>query len=201
MPDLDPAKAARITDHLALRTARPAHADLAFIFGTRYPDPAPLAADAYRQGIVPLITLTGGPNRRTNQPEALIHRALLRAAGVPAAALIVETHSTNTLENVTFALPLIAARLAPESVSTMLVIAKWFHARRALMTLKKHWPRPVHYYLLTYSPEGITPENWHTDPVHAAPVLRNWENIPRYLQRGHLAEIASVEGAWGQAYG
>ncbi|MBN1966562.1 MAG: YdcF family protein [Anaerolineae bacterium] len=173
-----------------------ARADLAFVFGTRLPEPAHIAADLLRGGAVPAVVLTGGSNRLTGAKEALAHRAILLEAGIAAEQLIVESASTNTLENVTFALPLIAARLDLAALASILVIAKWMHCRRAIMTLKRHFPPGIRYYTCTYHPDGITPHNWFTSDERAAPVLRNWQSIPRYLACGHLAEIAYVDGAY-----
>lgn len=70
-----------------------------------------------------------------------MHRGLLLEAGIPADKIILEDSSTNTLENVTFALPLIEQVLLLSSLKTVLIVCKWTHSRRALMTLKQHMPK------------------------------------------------------------
>lgn len=193
--DLDPATIQQITDYLNIR-APAEQASFAFVFGTRLPDPAHIAARLYHLDVIPAVVVTGGPNRLTGEPEALLHREILLAAGVPPERVIVEDRSTNTLENVTLALPLIAAQFALESVESVLAICKWMHARRALMTLKRHLPPGIRYYVHTYYPDGITPENWPTSDEGRARVLKNWEGIPHYLAADHIADITFEHGAY-----
>jgi len=85
--------------------AAPGQADLAFVFGTRHSEPAYIAADLFRRGVVNYVTLTGGNNRLTGENEALAHLAILIRERVPQERIIVEDSSTNTLENVLFARP------------------------------------------------------------------------------------------------
>jgi uncharacterized SAM-binding protein YcdF (DUF218 family) len=184
-PDLD-----AIAAYLDVQSA-PAAADIALVFGTRLPDPAHVALDLYARRLVPLIALTGGINRIDGLPEAHRHRDILVAGGVPIDAIMVEERSTNTLENVQCALPLIAERLPLASITRVLVVAKWFHSRRAVMTLKRHMPAGVRYYPVTYAPPGLERGRWRHDDAARAAVLKNWDAIPRYLARGHLAEIAA----------
>jgi uncharacterized SAM-binding protein YcdF (DUF218 family) len=181
---------AEITCYLDATTPLPTHADLLFVFGSRMLTAAELAANLYAEGRAPYIVITGGENRYTGHNEADAFYQVLTEDHVPAEKIIVENRSTNTLENVTFALPLIEAKLSLDSIRSLLVICKWMHSRRALMTLKRHFPRGVHYYAHTYEPRGITRENWHQNPrAESANVLKQWEGIPKYLEWGHIEDI------------
>lgn len=111
-------------------------ADVIFVFGTLHTTPAEVAADHYHRGYSNLIVVTGGESRsRPGHHEALRHRDLLVALGVPSSAIIVEEKSASTLENVTMAIPLVLERV-PE-LRTVLAVVKWYH-RRALLTLAHH---------------------------------------------------------------
>ena len=188
-------EARQITTYLHI-AAPTTHADLGIVFGTRLPDPAFIAAALLKRGAVPYVALTGGVNRLTGINEARAHRDILLAAGIPPERIIVEDESGNTLENVLFVRERIAERLDLGAIRTILVIAKWFHCRRAIMTLKRHFPPGIRYYTRTYSPDGITPQNWYLTPETAAKVLKNWHGIPIYLEQGHIAEIEKVNGAY-----
>ncbi len=192
---IHPTEIQAITDYLAIH-APTDRADLGFVFGTRLPDPAHIAVDRLRRDAIPLVALTGGPNRQTGRVEAHAHRDILLAAGFDPARIIVEDRSANTLENVTLALPLLAARLDLATTGSILVIAKWYHCRRAIMTLKRHLPPGIRYYTHTYQPEGITPDNWHRSEKGISSVLNNWWSIPRYLETGHLAALEWVDDAY-----
>lgn len=187
---LTPDQITEITHYLDATTSLPSHADLIFVFGTKLETPAHLAAEQYHAGRAPYIVVTGGSNRYTGFNEAHAHRDILIAAGVPESGILIEDQSTNTLENVTFALPLIEQKMPLHAIGSILAICKWMHSRRALMTLKRHLPPGIRYYAHTYEPEGITRQNWpHDARKDAANVLKNWENIPKYLEKGHLEEI------------
>ena len=114
----------RITEYLDSTTPLPEHADLLFVFGSRWSTPAEVAIDIFRRSIVPHIVLTGGDNRFTGENEANFHRTLLLEAGIADDKIILENRSTNTLENVTFALPLIEQVVSLESLKTGW---RWLH--------------------------------------------------------------------------
>jgi uncharacterized SAM-binding protein YcdF (DUF218 family) len=181
------AEAERIVRFLDLK-APPRQADLAFVFGTRHPDPAHIAAELFGQGMVRYVALTGG-HSRLGVHEALTHLKILLDAGVPRERVIVERSSTNTLENVTRALPLIADRIELKRIEAVVVVAKWYHCRRATMTLKRHLPPGIRYYTRTYEPDVVRRKDWHLDPEAARRVLKEWHNIPRYLAQGDIAEV------------
>lgn len=169
--------------------AEPVNADLAFVFGTRLRQPADIAIQLYQAKFIPLIVLTGGANRLTGQIESHNHRDILCTAGIPLEYIVVEDQSINTLENVRFALPRIAAVRDLTTIKHILVITKWYHARRAMMTLKRHLPTGIHYYPITYEPLGISRTNWQETEKGRQSVLENWQAIPNYLARGHLTEV------------
>ncbi len=180
-------------------------ADMAFVYGTRLPDPIPLVSELFRQRRITWVTLTGGINRKTGIIEADAHYQMLVRQGIPPARIIVENRSTTTLENVTLAIPLICNQLDVERISSVVVVCKWHHSRRALMTLKRFWPRPIALYAQTYeaavSPQSDEPapvarDTWWRHPTSTALVLAEAQKIPRYLAQGDLAEITFVDGAW-----
>jgi uncharacterized SAM-binding protein YcdF (DUF218 family) len=179
-------------------------ADMAFVYGTRLPDPISLVSAMFHQQRITWITLSGGANRHTGAIEAEAHYQMLVRQGVPPDQMIVENRSTTTLENVTLAIPLICNRLDIERISSVVVVCKWHHSRRALMTLKRFWPRPVALYAQTYEmaiaqtdePVPVARDTWWRHPASTAKVLAEAHKIPRYLAQGDLAEITFENGAW-----
>lgn len=126
-------------------------ADLIFVFGTRLAEPALLAVDLYRRQLAPFIVLTGGCNRQQDGlNEAEHHWDLLMGAGIPADCVILENQSSNTQENVLFAVPLIEERQPrPQSV---IAVVKRSH-RRALITLARYAPSIERIYAVDYDTE------------------------------------------------
>ncbi len=182
-------EARHIAAYLDVRTALPARADLAFVFGTRHPEPARLAADAYARSIVPLVVVTGGRNRHTGVVEAHAHRDLLLRLGVPFEAILVENASTHTGENVSLAVPMLGARLDLASLRSVVAVTKWYHARRAVMTLRRYLPAGVRYATLSYEPPEVRRADWYRGDEGQRAVMKEWHVIPDYLARGYLAEV------------
>ena len=158
-------------------------AGVIFIFGTRLEAPAALAAGLYRDGLAPLVVVTGGALR---QPDGLVeadrHGALLLDYGVPEEAIVVENKSGSTTENVLFALPLLEARC--ERVDSVIAVVKWYH-RRALVTLAQHIPTLSRICVKDYEP---------IDPPTGQPISRsNWAARADRLEREttYMRELVS----------
>jgi uncharacterized SAM-binding protein YcdF (DUF218 family) len=189
-------EAKRITEYLDIHTAVPKSADFAFVFGTRRSEPAHMAADLIRRNVVRHVVLSGGENRFTGVNEANTHLGILLQNSVPRDRIIVEEKSTNTLENVVFALPLITECIDLEKIKSIVVITKWHHCRRAMMTLKRHLPQGIHYFVASYEPADVTRSNWWLGEEGRKRVLKEWRNIPKYLEQGDIAEIQAYDGAF-----
>lgn len=181
----------RITRYLKIDTPLPDHADIAMVFGTRFPAPAHIAAGLYHQGVARYILLTGGENRVSGFNEAEAHLAILLDHKIPTGQIIVENHSTNTLENVLFARDLLMKKFSVKNITRIIVLAKWYHCRRAIMTLTKHFPPGIRYFAYGYEPPGAPLTGWHNKPESRKRVLKEYNNIPIYLAKGDIAEICT----------
>ena len=90
------------------------------------------AAWLYREGVVTRIVASGGPpGVRVTEAEAI--RRLCLSAGVPDAAILLETEATSTEENIRLARPLLAA----EGIGSVWLVTDGFHARRAGFTARR----------------------------------------------------------------
>ncbi len=114
---------------------RPADAAIvlgAAVYGER---PSPVfrerinhAVHLYHQGTVQAIIFTGGVGRRDRLAEAEVGRSYALAQGVPAAAILIETDSTNTRENLANA----RAVAHENGLHSFLIVSTPYHMRRAL---------------------------------------------------------------------
>ncbi|HET7486956.1 MAG TPA: YdcF family protein [Acidimicrobiales bacterium] len=155
-------------------------ADVIVLFGTRHWTPAELAADLFLGGHAALIVTTGGSERHPRQlSEAVVHRDLLLAAGVPPEAVVAETESLSTSDNVRFALPLVEQRIgSPRSV---IAVVKWYH-RRALVTLARHALSVERIYAADYEPFNaerriaLSRSNWRDSCPRSVERERNYMN-------------------------
>ena len=189
-------EAERITRYLDVHTAIPEQADLVFAFGTRHLEPAQIAADLVKRGIGHYVALTGGNNPLTGVGEANAHSEVILGIGVPRECIIVESQSTNTLENVVFALPEIEKRVDLEEVESIVVVTKWYHCRRAIMTLKRHLPAGIRYFAMTYEPQGIGRSDWWQSEEGSRRVVKERDHISKYLESGDIGEIQEADRAF-----
>lgn len=138
-------------------------ADAIIVFGTRLPDPAHRAADLFQRGLAPVVVVTGGAARQADGlNEAHRHAQILREAGVPVGAVVVDDRSTHTGENVRFALEALAQReIIPR---TVIAVVKEHH-RRALVTLAHQGPSIETIYSATY-PAPISDERLQKEALH-----------------------------------
>lgn len=186
--NLTPSKIDQITRYLFL-VAPPTHADVALVFGTRHSEAVRRAAALYTDGWVPKIVVSGGRNPVTGENEAETMAAALRSLGVLAADLILELSATNSLENVLLARAAIDQALGLSNIRRLIAVVKHYHARRALMTLRRHFPKSITLIPAAYPIYGFTRDDWYYSPVGQEKVLGEWHKIPEYLAKGDITEL------------
>lgn len=95
-----------------------------------------LGAELIKAGVAPRALVTGGTlpwNAQTaSESDAMLE--FMRALGVPADAVVLESESRTTRENATFSAPLLAG------AARVIVVTSAFHMERSLRTLKKVMP-------------------------------------------------------------
>ncbi|WP_329352474.1 YdcF family protein [Vibrio natriegens] len=102
------------------------------------------AVKLYQQKLAPLIVFSGGKGRFTDglfdKSEAETFAEIAQAAGVPGDAILLETQSTNSGENVRFTHQLLEnSGILCDSV---ILVQKPFMERRAIATFEKQWQSP-----------------------------------------------------------
>ncbi|HXW44965.1 MAG TPA: YdcF family protein [Streptosporangiaceae bacterium] len=199
MARAEPADRAAVTAVVDAAAPGLGPADFAIVFGTQFPDPVPLAAGIVLAGLAPAVVLTGGANRHNpRHVEADVHAGLLSAAGVPAAAVIVERRSASTFENVLFARPLIEETLGEPS--SAIAVVKWHH-RRAVLILARQMPSLRRIFTVTYEPPDlitgrrVTRENWPQADAEGR-VRREYAVIRRLIRDGTVDDLAASGHGW-----
>lgn len=189
-------EAEQIARELDVATRLPPSLDVLFVFGIRLTQPALLAADLVNQGVARYVVLTGGRNPVSGMIEAEAHLAILLSHGVPPERIVLEDQSSNTLQNVTYSVPKLLERVSSHLISSVGVVAKWYHCRRAMMTLKRHLPMKVKLFAVPYEPDDIGRSNWWQTPEGRKRVLAERDRIPRYLAKGDIAHIQEIDGGY-----
>lgn len=190
---MERASAERIASFIDLH-APPRRANVAFVFGTRLEEPAWLATTLVNEGKVDYVVLTGGVNRHTEFIESVEHEKLLLSNGVPEDRIIAEQESSNTGENVVFGLRELAKRFDLSTITSVVAVAKWYHSRRAVMTLKRHLGQGKRFYVDSYEPDQSRRADWYLRESSARPIIKEWQSISGYLRRGWISEVNQVDG-------
>lgn len=162
---------------------------MAIVFGTRHNEAIKKAYELYRDGFVCKILVSGGKNKTTGENEAKEMSQKLIDLGVRREDIILEDQSTNSLENVLFSKKLIEEKVGFENLKKIIAVVKHYHSRRALMTLKKHFPKNLELIPVAYEIYGFTKEDWFETEIGKEKVMGEWNKIPRYLLKGDIEEI------------
>ena len=132
----------------------------------------------YRAGRVRRIIISGrsGAVLRKAHTEAEDLATLLRLAGVPNSAIVLENQSRNTRENALFTKRLLAGY--PE-IDTIVLVTSAFHQRRALGCFHKVGLQPLAF------PAGFRSTDWLASPdywlVPSPTALENWSLLTHEL--------------------
>src|ERR1700752_3353621 len=128
-------------------------------------------AHLFLQGLAPLLIFSGGQGAITqklwNEPEAERFARIAMRMNVPHDAILIESKSTNTGENVQFTRKLLAERgIDPRS---FIVVQKPYMERRSYATFLRYWPeKPVQVtspqasfadYLAEYTHSSLSPDD------------------------------------------
>ncbi|HSF13942.1 MAG TPA: YdcF family protein [Vicinamibacteria bacterium] len=117
-------------------------ADIIFVLGSHDLRVAERGAELYHDGLAPRLLFSGGLGNLTrgfwDEPEAVKFARIAREKGVPEDAILLETRSTNTGENVRFTRELLEGiGLEPRR---FILVQKPYMERRTYATFKKLWP-------------------------------------------------------------
>jgi uncharacterized SAM-binding protein YcdF (DUF218 family) len=185
---MNPIEIKKISEYIFLKS-NPQKADLALVFGTRHQEAINKTYELYRSSLVKKIVLSGGKNRITGEDEALEMSKKLEQFGVNKNDMILEAKSENSLENVLFSKEIIDKKIGLRNIQKIIAVVKHYHSRRALMTLKKHFPDHIEFIPVTYDIYGFTEVNWFETAVGKDKVLSEWKKIPEYLEKGDIEEL------------
>ncbi|MBD1577755.1 YdcF family protein [Vibrio sp. S11_S32] len=100
-------------------------------------------AELYHQGIAPRVIISGGLGRMTDdlfpQSEAEMFAKVVMDCGVPCEAILLESQSTNTGENLIFTEQLIVEQGI--KLNSVTLVQKPYMERRALACCEQLWPQ------------------------------------------------------------
>lgn len=195
--ELTPDQIAAITAYVDIEAPPPDEPTAHVIFGTNQPQPAAIVAGRHRDGLAPLVIVTGGINRHNGVVEGRMFRQLLTADGVPDAAIRVEDQSANTWQNVERSVPFLREALA--SGLRLTAVSKWYH-RRAIHALRTLLPEAAFCYAISWEPVYggalVTRDSWPKSPDGRRRVIREWREVSRRVAGGDYRPAVKTGDAW-----
>ncbi|AYQ32003.1 YdcF family protein [Runella sp. SP2] len=172
--------------------------DCILVLGSHDLRVAERGAELYLQGWAPLLIMSGGLGRLTqemwSEPEADKFAKIALEMGVPEEALLIENKSTNTGENILFTQQLLQKEnLAPER---FIVVQKPYMERRSFATFKKHWPEKE---LIVTSPQ-LSMQAYPTAEITLEEVIHimvgDLQRIKVYPEKGFQIEQEISKEVW-----
>lgn len=172
--------------------------DCILVLGSHDLRVAERGAELYLQGWAPLLIMSGGLGRLTqemwSEPEADKFAKIALEMGVPEEAILIENKSTNTGENILFTQQLLQKEnLAPER---FIVVQKPYMERRSFATFKKHWPEKE---LIVTSPQ-LSMQAYPTAEITLEEVIHimvgDLQRIKVYPEKGFQIEQEIPKEVW-----
>ena len=190
-----------IWDYLGMHQT-PEEADVIVGFGNFNTNIARRAAELYRQGLAPVILFTGGLGRNTEgrlpEPESVRFARVAMECGVPECAMILESESTNTAENILFTKRLLEERAVRHD--RILGVHQPFMERRITAAMGIYWPAQefqvtspqtsIPEYLAASLKQGIT-EN-----AAVSVIVGDFQRIDLYAKKGYQTPQYIPPEAW-----
>jgi len=135
------------------------HADVIVVLsGGRADERVGQAAVLFKEGLAPLILLSGGESLMGISVPDLLRRQAL-AHGVPASALLYEASSTSTAEQARFLRPRLEGRGARRAI----VVTSSYHTRRTRLLFRRTFAgSPVDIRVSPVQQDWFRPEDWWT---------------------------------------
>ncbi|WP_375584193.1 YdcF family protein [Cyclobacterium xiamenense] len=160
--------------------------DAILVLGSHDPRVAERGAALWLDRKAPLLIFSGGLGNFTagvwEEPEAVLFGRIARRMGVPEDAMLLESRSTNSGENIRFTRDLLRDKgLDPESFT---IVQKPYMERRAYATFKKNWPEKA---VQVTSPQ-ISFEQYPTESISMEVIIQSMvgdlQRIREYPKKG-----------------
>jgi uncharacterized SAM-binding protein YcdF (DUF218 family) len=136
------------------------------------------AGDLYREGVAPVVIVTGGMAEGDRVSEATVSQRYLVSRGVPATAIVVQPVGRDTRESIAST----AEWLLDRSLETVVLVSDPFHVARLDAEARAH---------------GLIP---YTSPTRTSPIARD-EELRRVAGEALKVPVVWLRGVAGAAVG
>jgi hypothetical protein len=184
-------------DYMLLRHVL-APADVILVLGSNDVRVGEHGAQLFLRGLAPLLVCSGNVGRLTagrfRKSEAETFADAAVRLGVPPSAILIESASTNTGENIDFCRALLDVRgIRP---SRVIVVQKPYMERRAWATFKQRWPEPELQVTSPPIPLDEYPTNEIPKDLVISILVGDVQRMRVYAERGFQVAQPIPDGVW-----
>jgi uncharacterized SAM-binding protein YcdF (DUF218 family) len=167
-----------------------ASGDCIFVFGGRGLERVACGVQLLHEKRAPILLFSGGTKYgRLDTPEAETMRLHALAMGAPSDALLTETLSNNTKENVLASALVLDRAIGLHAIRRLLVVSIPWHMRRCLLTLQTYLPDWIQYSWIPAPYRDHQRNNWWTHDLARGYVIEECEALVRYTREGQLLDV------------
>jgi uncharacterized SAM-binding protein YcdF (DUF218 family) len=163
--------------------------DCIFVFCNGFLDRVDKALAIYKSGRAPYILFSGGTKFGEREfVEAIRAKERAIELGVPESAILIETESNHTKENVIASLLVLDRAIGLHNIKKLIVVSQAGHLRRCLLTLKTYMPQWIDYVICPAKfdlPNGIM---WWENSKLKGMALNQIHNLVKYVREGQLID-------------
>lgn len=162
--------------------------DLIFVFGGPTLSQVKKANQIFDQGFAPYILVTGNTgtfnNPDWNKPIANIFCDYLVENKVNPQNILIQNTSMNTLEDVTFSIPIIKAKI--QNFKKVILVSNPMHQRRCFATFKKQFPSNIEIINQAGDEPNLAEVNEQEVVSIGTRCLQEYERLIKYSQTGDI---------------
>lgn len=168
------------------------HGDCIFVFGSGgriTAERVKRAVELFSAGRASHILFSGGTRWGLHpQPEAVVMRDMAVGLGVPEPAILIETESNHTKENVLASLLVLDRHCGLYKLRRLLVVSAPWHMRRCLLTLRTYMPAWIQFSPCPDRRLVGQAHNWWESELEARKVKKEAASLIQYVREGQLAD-------------
>jgi len=163
------------------------YGDCIMVFGNGNLDRASKAIQLFKEGRAPIILFSGGDKwGEREEIESIRMKQFAIEHGVPEEAIVVETLSNHTKENVIASILVLDRALQIHKVKRIIAVSDSGHLRRCLLTLKTYMPSWIDFVMV--GTDMALPPNWWNIPPIRERAEKEVRGLIGYIKEDQLVD-------------
>jgi len=163
------------------------YGDCIMVFGNGNLDRAKKAIELYHEGKAPLILFSGGDKwGERDEIEAISMKRFAITQGVPEKAIVIETVSNHTKENVLASILVLDRALGLHRIKRIIAVSDAGHLRRCLLTLRTYMPNWIEFIMIGTG--TVPPPNWWEIKPIRERAKKEIHSLIKYINEGQIED-------------